>query len=160
MRCADSEALRGFHCEIHGRRSPDLLRLSASTRGRRGASGAGGTGIDPSGGRVEVWRFSANSCRHCNRLGCRRRSDRFGRGAGARHRGRDAEPCGSVARHCRAEHRRHRREHSKAARQFVRTAGPWGPGSQRRSSRYGFGWRCDRVRWKADSRRCAPRPHR
>ncbi len=46
---------------------------------------------------------------HCKRAsasqraGGRRRSDRIGRGAGARHRRRDAEPCGAPAGHCRAE---------------------------------------------------------
>ena len=53
-------------------------------------------------------------------LGRRRRSDRIGRGAGARHRRRDAEPCGAPARHRRAEHGGHRREHAKTARQSVR----------------------------------------
>ena len=53
-------------------------------------------------------------------LGRRRRPDRIGRGAGARHCRRDAEPCGAPARHCRAEHGRHRREHAKASRQSVR----------------------------------------
>ena len=63
---------------------------------------------------------TANPCGHCHRIGRSRRSDRIGRGAGARHRRRDAEPCGASSRHCRAEHRRHRREHPKAPRQSVR----------------------------------------
>ena len=37
-----------------------------------------------------------------------RRSDRIGGGAGARHRRRDAKPCGASAGDCRAEHGRHR----------------------------------------------------
>ena len=51
---------------------------------------------------------AANPCRHCDRAGRRRRSDRIGGGAGARHRRRDAEPRGATARGCRAEHGRHR----------------------------------------------------
>jgi class 3 adenylate cyclase len=43
-------------------------------------------------------RFAANPCRHSNRARCGRRLDRVGRGAGARHRRRDTEPCGAAAR--------------------------------------------------------------
>ena len=71
-------------------------------------------------GGVEVQCSTANPCRHCHRVGRSRRSDRIGRGAGARHRRRDAEPRGASAGDCRAEHRRHRREHAKTARQPLR----------------------------------------
>ena len=40
----------------------------------------------------------ANPCRHRDRAGRGRRPDRIGRGSGARHRRRDAEPCGAPAR--------------------------------------------------------------
>ena len=40
---------------------------------------------------------AANPCRHCDRAGRRRRPDRIGGGAGARHRRRDAEPRGAPA---------------------------------------------------------------
>jgi class 3 adenylate cyclase len=51
----------------------------------------------------------------------RRRSDRIGRDAGARHRRRDTQHRGAPAGDCRTEHGRHRREHAKTARQSVST---------------------------------------
>ena len=79
-------------------------------------------------------------------LGRGRRSDRIGRGAGARHRRRDAEPRGAPAGHCRAEHGRHRREHAKASRQSLRAAGPRRTRTSRASpSRCGPGRRCGRA---------------
>ena len=66
-------------------------------------------------------RLIANSRRHRHRAGRGRRPDRIGRGAGARHRRRDAKPCGSTARDRRAEHSGHRRWHAKAPWQSVRT---------------------------------------
>ena len=117
-------ALRRFRGEVHGRRRPRLLRLSASARGRRRASGPGRTGVDPSGGRVEVQCATANPRRHCHRVGRGRRSDRIGRVSGASDRRRDAEPRGAAARRRRAEHGRHRREHAKAPRQSLRSARP------------------------------------
>ena len=42
-------------------------------------------------------RSAADPCRHRDRAGRRRRSDRIGRVTGARHRRRDAEPCRAVA---------------------------------------------------------------
>ena len=62
----------------------------------------------------------ANPRRHCDGAGCRRRPDRIGGGAGARHRRRDTEPSGALARHRRAEHGGHRGRHAKASRQSVR----------------------------------------
>ena len=47
---------------------------------------------------------AANPRRHCDRAGRRRRPDRIGGSAGARHRRRDAKPCGAPAGHRRAEH--------------------------------------------------------
>ena len=75
-------------------------------------------------------RFAANPCRHSNRARCRRRPDRRGRGAGARHRRRDAEPRGAPARDRRAEHGGHRRGHAKTSRQSVRAGRPRGKGPQ------------------------------
>src|SRR5580700_7421737 len=43
--CRHRAALRGVRSEVHGRRGAHLLRLSASPRGRRRASGARGAGI-------------------------------------------------------------------------------------------------------------------
>jgi len=48
-----------------------------------------------------------------------RRPDRLRRGAGAWHRWRDAEPCGTSTRHRRAEQSSHCRRHAKTARQSV-----------------------------------------
>ena len=73
---------------------------------------------------------AANPCRHRDRARRRRRPDRIGRGAGARHRRRDAEPGGSPAGDRRAEHGGHRRGHAKASRQSVRAAGPRAKGPQ------------------------------
>ena len=50
---------------------------------------------------------SADTCRHCDRAGGSRRPDRFGGGAGASNRWRDAKPRCAPARHCRAEHGGH-----------------------------------------------------
>ena len=63
---------------------------------------------------AEDARATANPCRHRDRAGRRRRPNRLGRGAGARHRRRDAEPRRAPARDCRAEQRRHCRRHAKA----------------------------------------------
>ena len=106
-------------------------------------------------GALKSQRSTANPRRHCHRAGRGRRSDRIGRGAGARHRRRDAEPRGAPARHCRAEHGRHRREHAKASRQSVRAAGPRrkGPQGHRRAGA-GLGGAAAELRWKAASRRC------
>ena len=51
----------------------------------------------------------ANPRRYCHWPGRSRRLDRIGRGPGARHRRRDAEPRGASTSDCRAEHGRHRR---------------------------------------------------
>ena len=75
-------------------------------------------------------RAPTNPRRHRHRAGGGRRPHRIGRSAGARHRRRDAEPCGAPARHCRAEHGCHCREHAKAPRQSLRAAGPWTQGTQ------------------------------
>ena len=68
---------------------------------------------------AEAQRSAANTCRHCDRAGGRRRPDRIGCFAGASNRRRDAEPRGASARDRRAEHGRHRRRHAKASRQSV-----------------------------------------
>ena len=87
--------------------------------------------------------------------GRRRRSDRIGRRAGARHRRRDTEPCSTLAGDCRAEHGRHRREHAKASRQSVRAGGPRDQGPQgHRWAGAGLGGAASQVRWKAASRHC------
>ena len=99
----------------------------------------------------------ANPCRHCHRIGRGRRFDRIGRGAGARHRRRNAKPGGAPARRCRAEHGGHRREHKKASWQSVRVARPRGKRDQRdRRAGAGMGSPATRVPWKAASRRCTP----
>ena len=114
-----------------------------------------------SGRRVEVQRSTANPRRHRHRVGRGRRSDRVGCGAGAGGCRRDAEPRGASAGPRRAEHGRHRREHAQAARRSVRAAGPRGQGRSRASpSRCGPGRCCGQARWRAASRRCAPRRRR
>ena len=62
----------------------------------------------------------ADPCRHRNGSGGRRRSDRLGRGSGAGHCWRDAEPCGALTGHCGAEQRRDCGEHAQAPRQPLR----------------------------------------
>ena len=70
--------------------------------------------------RAEVERSPANTYRYCHGPCCRRRPDRIGRGAGARHRRRDTEPRGAAARARRAEHGGHRRWHPEASRKSLR----------------------------------------
>ena len=65
---------------------------------------------------LNVARIAASPCWHRDRAGRRRRPDRIGGGAGARHRWRDAEPRGTPARDRRAKHGRHRRRHTKTSR--------------------------------------------
>ena len=48
---------------------------------------------------LKTARAPANACRHCDRAGRGRRSDRIGCGAGAGNRRRDAEPRGAAAGH-------------------------------------------------------------
>ena len=71
-----------------------------------------------------VWpedpRGAANACRHRDGAGGCRRPDRLGRFSGARHRWRDAEPCGTLAGYCGAEQRRDCGEHTEARGQPVR----------------------------------------
>ena len=84
--------------------------------------------------RGERTRFTGrptNPCRHCHRIGRGRRFDRIGRGAGARHRRRDAKLGGAPARHRRAKHGGHRRAHKQTSWQFVRVARPRGKRDQR-----------------------------
>ena len=75
-------------------------------------------------------RFAANPYRHRHRPGRGWGPDRVGRGAGAWHCRRDAEPRGAPARDRRAEYGGHCRGHAKTSRQSVRAAGPWGKGPQ------------------------------
>ena len=56
----------GLRSEVHGRRRAGVLRLPASPRGRRRASGAGGVGAGRSGEGAEDRRFAANARRHCH----------------------------------------------------------------------------------------------
>ena len=49
---------------------------------------------------LEVQCSAANPCGHCHGACRRRRPYRIGRGAGARHRRRDAQPRGAPAGHC------------------------------------------------------------
>ena len=107
------------------------------------------------GGSVKIPRSTADPCGHCHRVGRSRRSDRSGRGAGARHCGRDAEPCRTLARRLpnrTASSSPRARESSSAICSSLRT-------SAQRTSRASRG-RCvpgrryGRVRWKAASRRC------
>ena len=93
----------GFVAKYMGDGVLDLLRLSAGPRGRRRASRAGGAGIGRGVSALKTARSPANTHWHRHGTGGRRRPDRIGRSAGARHRRRDAEPCGAPARHCRAE---------------------------------------------------------
>ena len=69
---------------------------------------------------LNIARFAANPRRHCHRAGRRRRPDRIGRRAGARHRRRDAEPRGAPAGDRRTEHGGHRRKHAQTSRQSFR----------------------------------------
>ena len=57
---------------------------------------------------LKIAGFPADPRWYRHRTGRRRRPDRIGRGAGARHHRRDAEPRGASARDCRAEHGGHR----------------------------------------------------
>ena len=69
---------------------------------------------------LKAQRSPANACRHRDGTGCRRRLDRIRRGAGARHRWRNAEPRGTPARDRRAEHGCHCRGTRRLTRQSVR----------------------------------------
>jgi hypothetical protein len=130
VRGRDCPALRRVRGEVHGRRCAGVFRLSARPRGRCRTGGTRRAGADRSGDSTCVARFAANSCRHCDRVGRRRRSDRIGGSAGARHCRGDTEPRGAPAKHRRPEHGRHRREHAKTARQSLRSGRPRGKGPQ------------------------------
>ena len=104
---------------------------------------------------AQAARSPANPCRHCDRDGRGRRPDRIRRGAGARHRRRDAEPCGAPARRSPSRTRwssPRAREGFSAICSSLRTSGP--RTSRASPGRCGPGRRCGRVRRKAVSRRC------
>ena len=110
----------GFVAKYMGDGVLDLLRVSASPRGRRRASRARGAGVGRCRRCPEDPRGPADPCRHRDGTGGRRRPDRLRRFAGASHRGRDAEPRGTLAGRCRAEQRRDCRKHPKAHWQSLR----------------------------------------
>jgi hypothetical protein len=80
----------------------------------------GRVGVDPGGQCIEGSQPTSNSYRHRDRPSRSRRSGQYWRGAGARHRWRDAEPGGALTEHCRTEHGRNRGKHAKAPRQSLR----------------------------------------
>jgi hypothetical protein len=82
---------------------------------------------------VTAPRVVANPRGHCDRRSCRGRPHRSGRGAGARHCRRDAEPRRASASNRRAEYGVDRREPPKNGRQSLRDTRPWDERPQRYS---------------------------
>ena len=83
---------------------------------------------------------ASSASRHRDRARRGRRSHRIGRGAGARHRRRDAEPCGAPARYRQAGYGGDRRGHTKTARQSVRASGLSGRWTSRASPGRSRAW--------------------
>src|SRR5215467_7721219 len=117
--CRNRAPVRWVRGEIHGRWRARLFRVSTRTRGRCRAGGTGRTRAHRGSDRARVARCAASPCRNCDRDRRRRRSDRIGGGAGARHCGRDAEPGGAAPGDRRTEYSGYRREHAKSCRQSL-----------------------------------------